>query len=756
MIIYFADRALNILGQASTHLPEGLTVVDDEKIEDVDTGVASFSCSVSYGREDKIKARNMASAGNYILRKNEGETECYTIIEPEFDSEECTVNIYAEDAGLDLLNVIAEPFTAPEAHGIDWYVKKWTYGSGFEIGVNEISNLTRKLSWDGESTVTERLASIATQFDNAEIAYDFEIVGLKVVRKIINIYKQRGKEIDSQLRIGQHLKNIVVKESVANLATALRVTGGTPEGSETPITLKGYKYDDGDMFVDSDGILKSRWAREKWLRFGQKKDNTDGYLISSYSYDTTVQKTLCARAVTKLKSLRDKEVNYEASIIKLPRDVRIGDRVNIIDRDGELYVSARVLLLKTSITRGSSEATFGEYIIKSSGIDDKMYELADELTNKIGFTVKSSLQQFYQSDSPYEPVGGKWLVEAPIWAKGKYAWIRTMVTYANGAISYQPSEKGLCISGNNGEAGPALTVTKTEVRYQIGDSGVDVPTGAWEEKPKDVPQGKYLWSRTIVTYSDGSSTKTYNVSYNGQDGTDGKPGAQGPQGKPGPAGPQGPTGPTGAQGLPGKDAALAGNEPPTDTNMLWLDTNVKPPALKRWDGEKWELVNNVEIGDKIEAELVEATSSIIKSSEEITLGIVQGYVTTEELNKYKDTITNQFTTSKNGFDFQFTQLKEQLNDVGGEITAQKQYIRLVNGEIVIGKSDSPVKSIFTNDSLKFLYNEQVVAKFTNDTLEVKSISVNAQVRFMDEKSKKDKWAMRLGANGNLNDVWIGG
>ena len=32
MIIYFADRALNILGQASTHLPEGLTVVDDEKI----------------------------------------------------------------------------------------------------------------------------------------------------------------------------------------------------------------------------------------------------------------------------------------------------------------------------------------------------------------------------------------------------------------------------------------------------------------------------------------------------------------------------------------------------------------------------------------------------------------------------------------------------------------------------------------------------------------------------------------------------
>ena len=37
MIVYFADRYLNILGQASTSLPEGLTVKDDVKIEDVET-----------------------------------------------------------------------------------------------------------------------------------------------------------------------------------------------------------------------------------------------------------------------------------------------------------------------------------------------------------------------------------------------------------------------------------------------------------------------------------------------------------------------------------------------------------------------------------------------------------------------------------------------------------------------------------------------------------------------------------------------
>lgn len=934
MIIYFADRALNILGQASTHLPDGLTIEDDEKIEDVDTGVASFSCCVSYSKGDVINARHMAEAGNYILRKNEDETECYTIIEPEFDSEACKINIYAEDAGLDLLNVIAEPFKAHEAYPIAWYVNKWTKGSGFEIGVNEISNLSRKLTWEGETTVTERLASVATQFDHAEIAYDFEIKELKVVRKIINIYRRRGKDVDAQLRIGRHLKNIVVKESVANLATALRVTGGIPEDKEEPITLKGYTYDDGDFFVDSDGVLKSRWAKERWLRFGQKKDSSDGYLTAVYSYDTLNQKTLCARAVTKLQSLCDKEVNYDAEVIELPTGVKIGDRVNIVDKNSELYVSARILVLKTSITNNTREATFGEYLIKDSGVDDKMYELADELTNKIGYTVKSSLQQFYQSDSHTELIGGEWSNEAPVWAKGKYAWIRTLITYTNGSTSYQPSEKGVCITGNNGETGPALTVVKTEIGYQIGSSGIDVPTGVWEEKPKDVPQGKYLWSRTIVTYSDGSSTKTYNVAYSGTDGANGASVTITGKSVTYQVGTSGTTAPTGtwsssipatspgqylwtktvvtysdgkstesysvsrngsdgAPGKDGKDGAIASNTAPTDKTKVWLDTSVKPPLLKRWNGKEWEIVNDVQVGGrnlllksgvevtnsnyrlsehtpsspliegelytvsicvtpaekvqyyslylslgnvrsadlysngtekqvltktfvahyatgktpsddikyaraqlyripndgsvtgpstlhwikiergnkatdwspapedvntKIEKELIESAATLTKTAEEITLGIVAGYVTTDSLDKYKDEVNNQFIANQDGFNFNFNQLKQKLDSVDGEVTAQKQYIRLENGEIIIGKSDSPVVSKFTNDSLKFLFNGVVVAKFTDKTLEVNSVTVDTQVKFTEERegSAADKWAIRLGANGNLNDVWIGG
>ena len=48
---------------------------------------------------------------------------------------------------------------------------------------------------------------------------------------------------------------IITTKSIANLATALQCTGGTPDDSDTPITLSGYSYDDGDFYVDGT-ILK--------------------------------------------------------------------------------------------------------------------------------------------------------------------------------------------------------------------------------------------------------------------------------------------------------------------------------------------------------------------------------------------------------------------------------------------------------------------------------------------------------------------
>ena len=396
MILYFADRKMNILGYATTQLKSTYLIVDDKKTEEVESGVSSFECEVSWASKDRLKLETMMDAGNYILRSNGNEKDFLTIIETNIDTSKQTISVYAEDAGMDLLNEVAMPFTADKAYDIAHYIGLYAIDTGFEIGINEIPNLTRKLSWDGETTCTERIASIATQFDNAEISYSFETKGLLITHKYINIFKKRGKDTGEQLRLGYEIASIATNKSVVNLATSLRVTGGIPDGKEEPITLNGYKYDDGDFYV-SGSRLSSRkalaiWSRYVWDREPNKLNGYTGHIVQTYSYDTTSQQELCAHAITKLKKLCQMEVNYEADIIYLPENVKIGDRVNVVDNEGRLYASTRVLRLETSVTGRKRTATLGEYLIKDSGISEKVRDLARQFAESTASVSRANIK----------------------------------------------------------------------------------------------------------------------------------------------------------------------------------------------------------------------------------------------------------------------------------------------------------------------------------------------------------------------------
>lgn len=72
--------------------------------------------------------------------------------------------------------------------------------------------------------------------------------------------------------------------------------------------------------------------------------------------------------------------------------------------------------------------------------------------------------------------------------------------------------------GAQGPPGPAAAVTSWEVRYQTSTSGTTIPTGTWSENVPEVPNGQFLWTRTQVTYSDGTTTTAYSVCRFGIDG----------------------------------------------------------------------------------------------------------------------------------------------------------------------------------------------------------------------------------------------
>ena len=525
-MIYFADRGMNVIGQAGSKLPQGMVIVDDLKVEEVDTGVASFECTIPFSPPMRGWAERCAQCGNYILRDNDGGSELYTIIESELDTKKGELTVYAEDAGLDLLNEIAMAFEAMEAYPIAWYIEKFSYDTGFEIGINEAADLSRKLKWDGESTLAERLTSVATQF-GCELSYSFTTDGMKLTHKYINIYRERGEDNGVSLRLNKEIDRIVTSRTIENLATALYPTGGVPEGKEENITLRGYSYDDGDIYLEN-GYLKSREAVKKWSRYlnpSEPYQDYTGHILRTYTYDTVDQQTLCAHAVTALKKARDVDVNYEIDITELPEHVRIGDRVNIVDDDGALYVSSRILKLETSVTNATKKATLGEYLIKTSGISDKVTALASDFA--------AAIKRVQKVEKDVENIGD----------------IKSAKFYTRYSAYFD---------------GRDMTVEPTDETLYMGTCSVNADTA-----PTD-PLA-YTWVRVKGD--------------TGEQGEKGETGAQGPQGPQGEKGATGAQGPQGIHGEPGADGVNVENT--TRYYILTASSPEKPsvnPPPSPWSG----------------------------------------------------------------------------------------------------------------------------------------------------------------------------
>ena len=226
MIVYFADRRLSILGLASSNLPTGVYIADDTLVESIETGTTTFSLDIYFDDQSRKLAESMADAGNYVLYKYRDKDKFFTIIDFDEDIDAHKISIYMEDGGLDLLNDVAYPYYAESPHTIEYYLERYLTNTGFEIKIDELvdSEKTLQLAWDSTSTITNRLLSIVNAFEG-EMDFGFEISGLTLIHKWVNVYKKRGKSESVKLRLNREITNLKVKKSVANLATALDVTG---------------------------------------------------------------------------------------------------------------------------------------------------------------------------------------------------------------------------------------------------------------------------------------------------------------------------------------------------------------------------------------------------------------------------------------------------------------------------------------------------------------------------------------------------
>lgn len=72
-----------------------------------------------------------------------------------------------------------------------------------------------------------------------------------------------------------------------------------------------------------------------------------------------------------------------------------------------------------------------------------------------------------------------------------------------------------------------VSISSTSVTYGVSASGTQQPSSWSSAIPPTTDEYPYLWTRTVVNYSDGKSTTSYSVSHNGKDGEKGETGDKG-------------------------------------------------------------------------------------------------------------------------------------------------------------------------------------------------------------------------------------
>lgn len=192
-------------------------------------------------------------------------------------------------------------------------------------------------------------------------------------------------------------------------------------------------------------------------------------------------------------------------------------------------------------------------------------------TGAAGKGVKSIVEQYYLSTSNTAQSGGSWVTAPPAWANGKYMWTRSVITYTdNSSTTTSP----VCVTGAKGATGDkgatgatgaaGKGVSSVDVLYYLSTSATSLSGGSWSTTAPAWVNGKYMWSKTKVTYTDGSSKETNPVCITGAKGDTGATGAKGDKGQ---------------QGNPGADAVFYTIEPSVAIVKKSWDNKLTPTSV---------------------------------------------------------------------------------------------------------------------------------------------------------------------------------
>ena len=175
------------------------------------------------------------------------------------------------------------------------------------------------------------------------------------------------------------------------------------------------------------------------------------------------------------------------------------------------WVNGKYIWTRTVITYTDSSSTTTDSICVTGAKGDT------------GIGVKSISGQYYLSTSYSITTGGSWSTTVPAWQDGKYIWTRSVITYTDNSYT---ETKPVCVTGGKGPSGnDGKGVKSFGILYYLSTSSSSLVGGSWSTTPPTWQNGKYLWSKTKVTYTDDSTWESDPVCITGSQGKTGLPGA---------------------------------------------------------------------------------------------------------------------------------------------------------------------------------------------------------------------------------------
>lgn len=125
------------------------------------------------------------------------------------------------------------------------------------------------------------------------------------------------------------------------------------------------------------------------------------------------------------------------------------------------------------------------------------------------------------SSNTIAPTSG-WQTTAPAWKDGYYIWSKTKVVYTDGDIVYTDA---VCITGGKGETGNGISSIIEQ--YYLSSSATSLLNGSWSNSRPTWKNGWYIWTRSVINYTNGNSITTEAICVTGEKGETGDDGING-------------------------------------------------------------------------------------------------------------------------------------------------------------------------------------------------------------------------------------